>query len=1335
MSKGIRNSFKGVFIRAGMAIAVIGAAMLVEFSPASPRQNFLATKQVLSGLPGAVNRPAGLAASPARQLAANYGKLPLGFEANEGQTDGRVKFLSRGRGYSLFLTGNEAVLTLHKAANVSPTFRSARAGLKSGATIPVGKPTTDNGQLTTDSVLRMKLVGANAHAAVAGAEQLPGKSNYFIGNDPKKWRTNVPTYAQVKYQGVYPGVDLVYYGNQGGQLEYDFVVAPGADPSAIALDVAAGLSRHSSSKNGGVTPPLQIAADGDLVIKIGDGDVRLHKPVVYQEQSTVHSPQLTVQDETRRSKLGNRQSAIDNRQFVDGHYVLTADNQIHFAVGAYDHTRPLVIDPSVVYSTYLGGTHYDQANAIAVNSSGVYVTGYTSSSNFPTTAGAYQTENNEVNGYNVFVTELNPAGTALIYSTYLGGSGQDYGTAIALDSSGDAYVTGYTRSGNFPTLHPLSGGGNLLDGAYQEAFVAALNPTGTGLIYSTYLGGTGTSIDGQAYGDTGYGIAVSSAGVFVTGQTYSSNFPTNNPLPGGGSLGVNATANAFVSLLTFDTDGDELRLASSTYLGGNNKDGGFAIAVDSNNNAYVTGVTNSDNFPTTDGAYNTTYPGGIVAFVTKMNWNNPNLTLIYSTFLGVVGNDTGGGIAVDSNNNVYVAGETYSHTFPTTSLGATWPGGETGGFVSVLNAAGSALVYSTYLGGTNSDYATAIALDSSANIYVTGFTSSNNFPVSPNNIAGFSQCCLDTEGELENAFVVELNSSSGFVYGSFLGGNVEDVGTGIAVDSLGNVYVAGYVRGAQLFPGISAGVFQPTYGAGAAGNAFITKISASSAPAVTFTTNPLAFGSVAVNSTSTLSETITNSGSASLDITNFFFSTGSPPFTFASGGTCNTDGQSLNAGASCTVEITFSPTAAGAATGTFTITDNAGGSPQSVSLTGTGTTPVAGVAPSSLTFSSQNVGTTSASQPVTLSNTGTGALTITSIAASANFGETSTGASACGSSVAAGGSCTINVTFTPTATGSLTGTLTITDNSNGVAESTQTVNLSGTGTGAPAVSLSSPTLSFGSQPLSTTSAALTETVTNSGTTNLTITSVTIGGTNPGDFTKSSDNCTVAEDPAPNGTCSVSVTFKPAATGARSATLIFTDNASNSPQSVPISGIGVDFAVASPTGAQTVAQGGSAQFTINVSSLGGGTDSSAVTLACSSLPTGAACAFSTNPVTPGSEGGSSSLTITTGAPAFARMVPPPTGRPPAALPALLVALLLSTLAGWWQVRRQSPRWAAASCLLFGVLLATTFMAGCGTGGFPLAKVGGTPVGTSTITISGTSGSTVHTTTVTLNVTAS
>jgi len=517
------------------------------------------------------------------------------------------------------------------------------------------------------------------------------------------------------------------------------------------------------------------------------------------------------------------------------------------------------------------------------------------------------------------------------------------------------------------------------------------------------------------------------------------------------------------------------------------------------------------------------------------------------------------------------------------------------------------------------------------------------------------------------------------------------------------------------------------------------------APVASVTSSSLTFGNQMVGTTGSLPVTLGNTtGTAALTIASIAI-TGANASAFAvasTGTTCSTSSP-VAAGGSCTINVTFSPTATGPLSGTLTITDNSNGvtgSTQTVGLNGTGTAPVASVSPSSLPFGNQIVGTTG-SLSVTLGNsTGTAALTISSIAitganASA-FAVASTGTTCSTSSpVAAGGSCTINVTFSPTATGPLSGTLTITDNSNGVAGSTQTVTLSGTGT-APLVSLLTPSLSLGNQLLSTTSAAQAETVTNTGTANLTISTVTLGGTNASDFAKSADTCT-GTTVTPNGTCTVSVTFTPAATGARSGTLTFTDNnnsVAGSTQAVALSGVGVDFGIGSLTPTQSVGQGGQAVYTINVTSVGG-TDSNAATLGCSNLPAQATCAFSPTTVTPGASGGSSTLTITTTAPVYARMLPPSTGRPPAALPALLLAAMLPVLVGWWRVRRKSPRWAAATCLLFGALLATTFMAGCGAGGYLLPKVGGTPVGLYTITVTATFGSTSHTTTITLNVTAS
>ena len=1077
--------------------------------------------------------------------------------------------------------------------------------------------------------------------------------------------------------------------------------------------------------------PLRIAANGDLVVKTDGGEMFLHKPVVYQEQFIVDSSQLTVKDE-KKNTADNQKSKINNRKSLEGNYVLEADNQVGFKVGSYDHTRPLVIDPALSYSTYLGGSVVDNSYGVAVDSLGyAYVVGSTESTNFPSAGSPVQSTCEGCSGgySNVFVTKVNTTGTVLVYSTFLGDGAT--GFAIAVDSTGDAYLTGTTGSNPFPIANAWQGTNN----GGGEAFVTELNPTGSSLVYSSYLGG---SLD-----DYGTGIATDSSGnTYVTGVTFSSDFPTAHPYESTcKSCGSpNYQSNAFVAKLHFDPDGNTLTMVYSTFLGGSNGDVSAGIAVDSSGNTYITGQTNSSDFPTLHPlSTNTTLDGGPDAFVTKLNWSGSALSLVYSTYLGGGDTDSGQGIAVDSSNNAYVTGWTVSTDFPlanpyqATNKASIESENQTA-FVTKLNWSGSALslVYSTFLGGSGLEKANGIAIDSTGNAYVTGVTYSADFPTTANAIQATCPLCNPNEGGLYDAFVAELTwtgSAMGLPYSTYLGGTGGNAqGYAIAVDSLANAYVTGQTGSTLL---TSTNAFQGTYGGEV--DAFVTKISLSTAaPSVGLSSNSLAFGSQNVETTSAAQTlTVTNNGTANLSISAVALG-GTNPGDFAKSADACT-GATVTPGNTCTVSVTFTPSAAGSRSASLSFTDNASDSPESVSLTGTGTVPVAGISPPSLTFNSQNVGTTSASQPVTLSNTtGTGPLTITSIVASANFGQTNT----CGGSVAAGSSCTINVTFSPTAASSLSGTLTVTDNSNGVAGSTQSVTLGGTGTGVALASLSASSINFGNQPINTASAAQTVTVTNTGTINLSILTVALGGTNASDFAKSADTCTGAAVP-PSHTCTVSVTFTPAATGTRSGMLTFTDNNNNvagSTQAVALSGVGVDFAVASPTGTQTVAQGGSAQYTINVTSLGG-TDSSAVTLACSNLPAQATCAFSPTTATPGASGASSTLTITTAAPVYARMLPPFSGHPPAPLPGLLLAMMLPALVGWWRVRRTSPRWVTATSLLLGVLLATTFMAGCGAGGYPLPKVGGTPASNYNITITGTSGSTSHTTTVALTVTAS
>jgi hypothetical protein len=633
-----------------------------------------------------------------------YGKLPLSFEANHGQADGRVRFLSRTGGYTLFLTGDEAVLALRGSAAKKPATKGA--SVLRGATVSL-KPYLDTNpnlaipQSMTGGVLRMKLRDANPAAKVSGLDVLAGTSNYFIGNDPAKWRSGVPTYAKVKYEGIYSGIDLVYYGNQR-QLEYDFIVAPGADPRRIAFDIR-GARRILRN------------AHGDLVFKMGGDEIRWLKPVVYQEKDGA-------------------------RQLVAAQYAITNRNRVGFEVAGYDARRPLYIDPvtdMLIYSTYLGGNSLDTGWAIAVDSVGnAYVTGDTYSSNFPT-MNPLQAANG--GGNDAFVAKLNSAGSALVYSTYLGGSGIEHGYGIAVDSAGNAYLTGLTSSTDFPIKNPLqaaSGGGS-------DAFVAKLNSAGSALVYSTYLGGSGD--------DFGADIAVDSAGsAYVTGSTGSTNFPTTlgafQPAFGGGYT------DAFVAKL--NPSGSAF--VYSTYLGGSGSENTFGhggIAVDSAGNVYVTHDTTSSNFPTTPGAILTICPHGCQApepYVTK--FNPTGSALVYSTYLPGQIFDFGDGIAVDSAGDAYVVGST---TYPTNQA-----------FLYKLNPTGSALVGGHL--GINDSYGEGVAVDSSGSAYVTGKKHLGVFiakfiPGSTGLV--FSSVYLHGNGQEEGVGIAVDNSDHAYVTG------------------------------------------------------------------------------------------------------------------------------------------------------------------------------------------------------------------------------------------------------------------------------------------------------------------------------------------------------------------------------------------------------------------------------------------------------------------------------------------------------------------------------------------------------------------------------------------
>ncbi len=592
------------------------------------------------------------------QLAEAYGNLPLSFEANAGQTDKQVKFLSRGSRHSLFLTPMEAVLVLsrngHEAKNPS-------------------REKTKPSQEIERSVLRMQLQGANSKPSVKGEEELVEKSSYFIGKDPTNWQTNVTHYAKVRYEEVYPGIDLVYYGNQR-QLEYDFVLAPGADPNAITLRI-----------NG--VDQIRIDDNGDLVLTTKLGEVKQNKPVIYQEMA-------------------------GKRREVKGSYTLKSNNEIGLKLASYDRSRSVVIDPVLAlgYSTYLGGSSADWGHDIVVDGNGnAYITGYAASMNFPAANAVQPAKAGGTYGVDAFIAKLNATGNTLLYSTYLGGTAYDEGHGIAVDASGNAYVTGMTYSTDFPLANALQ---SARAGYSDDAFVAKLNAAGNTLVYSTHLGGSAL--------DHGIAIAVDTSGnAYVTGGTHSPDFPIANALQSANAGG----GDVFITKLNAAGN----NLVYSTYLGGGNAaDFGYDIALDSSGNVYVTGLAWSTTFPIVN-ALQSQSAGGFDAFITKLN--AAGNTLVYSTYLGGSALDHGIAIAVDTSGNAYVTGSTGSTNFPIANALQSANAGNGDAFITKLNAAGNTLVYSTYLGGGDAERGSAIAVDAGGNAHVTGFTSSPNFPL------------------------------------------------------------------------------------------------------------------------------------------------------------------------------------------------------------------------------------------------------------------------------------------------------------------------------------------------------------------------------------------------------------------------------------------------------------------------------------------------------------------------------------------------------------------------------------------------------------------------------
>jgi len=716
---------------------------------------------IFSFLPAAASLAATV--SP-RLVQQRFGELPLRFEPATGAAGPRAQYGVRGQGFALSLGPAGFVIQRRKD--------------------PVG----------------VRFLGADRRARPEALEELPGKTNYLLGSDPRGWRTGVPAFARIRYESVYPGVDLIYYGNQR-LIEHDFHVRPGADPARIRLAFDGIRS-------------MRLDAAGDLILEAGGGEVSLKAPFAYQEEQGV-------------------------RVRVPASYRILAGNQVAFRIGAWDPGRALTIDPVLVWSSYAGGSDDDRGLDIAVDGQGnSYVVGDTISTNFPTVNAVQRTFGGKGSfSGDAFVAKLSADGRSLMYATYLGGSGDERSRAIAVDMEGNAYVTGDTDSRNFPvtmgSFRPTYNGGT------YDAFVTKLNATGSMLVYSTYLGG--------ADNDFALDIGVDAMGnAHVAGRTFSTNFPTRNPIQAnfGGRI-----FDAFITKLNATGSA----LVYSTYLGGSLTDEAYGIAVDGAGNACVAGFTNSGDFPTARPLQGTRR-GGFDAFIAKLPPAGDRL--IYSTFFGGRGDEFVNAAAMDASGNCYITGLTDSTDYPTMNAFQGAFGGRFDAFVTKIDSTGGALVYSTYLGGAAYDQGSGIAVDGMGMATLVGATESTNFPLADavqREYRGGSregtlltlQVDSQTPGTVSfrlinvspDGFATRLSADGrSAVYSTYLGGTGDDLLFGVAVDGAGNTYLTGETTSTD-FPSMN-----PLQPANAGGRRDAVMVKFSNTPARPTLSNVLAAG-------------------------------------------------------------------------------------------------------------------------------------------------------------------------------------------------------------------------------------------------------------------------------------------------------------------------------------------------------------------------------------------------------------------------------------------------------------------------------------------------------------
>jgi hypothetical protein len=977
----------------------------------------------------------------------------LSFEPNQGQARAGIQYSALAQGYGIHLADHGIYLVYANQQSGSLVDHIKSQWLRQ---LLDASGDADTGARTVE----LELLNGTSSIKWQGLEQLPGQSNYFRGSQPSQWHRRVPHFARVSAKAVYPGIDMTFY-DSAGKLEYDFAVAPGADPGRIRL-----LARGAGAPN--------VAADGTLEWKSSHGPLRLQPPVAYQDLD-------------------------GHRQRVAATYTVRGA-AVGISLGDYDRKAPLIIDPVLDFSAVLGGDNSTWPMGMAVDAQGnVYVSGFTCSAAYPSTAGSADPRGGADTGVvyacdDAFVTKLSADGTTLIYSTFIGGSSYDFGARLALDSAGEVYLTGGTSSADFPVTagayQTRAAGGVCAIGLFPcgDAFVSKLSADGSTLLYSTYVGGTQI--------DFGAAIAIDSAGnAYVVGASNSADFPVSasaaqKTFNGASNTCFHGQGMACLNGIAFKLSANGSQLLYATYLTGTEQTIGMAIAVDSAGEAYLAGSTAASDFPTTAGSFQPTaaftFASQYHGFVGKLSADGSRF--LYSTYIGGSGSDYVLDLKLDSSGNAYLTGTTTSTDFPTTA-GAyqTSYGGSPAGlaqlnppsgcfatitlqtpcgdvFVARLNATGTALGFATYLGGAGGDSATSLSLDSAGDIWITGATvpaTQVSGSPAPTPFPTTADAYLTTPrfGEYYGAFLAEMSpNASQLLFSSLLMPGLSSVGTAVSVDSNGDIYLTG-----QIYNSVGS-------------------ITDGSGPLTTFN----AYNGDTPGSTSV--------GGAYV----MRFSTGAAPAAQLSATT-----------------LTFPLTTAGASS-----------APQLVTLTNTGASP--------LIF-----GLSFAQYPVS------------------PFSQTSN----CTGTLAINASCVISVVFTPqvsaanAAQGSLSDTLALASNAPGI----NTVALTGAVNDPLAVAFVPATLNFGDQAAGTTTASYfsqqSELVEQSavflqGGSSPNVTSVTVGGANPGDFNVDLTDCAVG----PSG-CSVTASFVPsgAASGSRSATVTVGSSAAGSPFVLTLTG--------------------------------------------------------------------------------------------------------------------------------------------------------------------------------------